>query len=237
MSIFSSIAVSADLLNASLDEFPPEFLMAFGLDTMDLSTPLGFYSFAFLFCQVCLAIQAANYGFSLVSVEERDLTADFLLAKPVSRAQILTTKLLAALTGLTLTNLAVWISSFVFINLYSDGSSYEIKVLVLLLGSIVIFQLFFLTVGVVISLLVRRMRSVTPFSMALAFGMYVLNAFGGMLGEDKLEVVTPFKHFDSNYIIANAAYDPLVLISIAAILISIGGSYALYLRRDIHSVV
>ena len=28
----------------------------------------------------CLAIQAANYGVALVSVEERDMTADFLLA-------------------------------------------------------------------------------------------------------------------------------------------------------------
>ncbi|MFA9402325.1 MAG: ABC transporter permease subunit [Anaerolineales bacterium] len=237
LSIFSSFAVSADLLNATLKEFPPEFLMAFGMDTMDLSTPLGFYTFAFLFCQICLAIQAANYGFSMVSVEERDMTADFLLAKPVGRAKILTTKFLAAFTGLTITNIVVWISSFVFINLYRDGRPFEIKLLLLLLGSIVVFQMFFLTVGVLISLLVKRVRSVTPYSMALAFGLYVLNAFGGMLGDDKLEIITPFKHFDSNYIIANAAYDPLVLISIAVIFVSVGGSYVLYLRRDIPSVV
>jgi len=237
LSIFSSIAMSAELFNAAMKEFPPEFLMAFGMDTMDLSTPLGFYSFAFLFCQLCLAIQAANYGFSMVSVEERDMTADFLLAKPVSRAKILTTKFLAAFTGLTITNIVVWISSFVFINLYRDGRPFEIKLLLLLLGSIVVFQMFFLTVGVAISLLVKRVRSVTPYSMALVFGLYVLNAFGGMLGDDKLEIITPFKHFDSNYIIANAAYAPLVLISIAVIFVSVGGSYVLYLRRDIHSVV
>jgi len=237
LSIFSSIAVSAELFNSALKEFPPEFLMAFGMDTMYLSTPLGFYTFAFLFCQICLAIQAANYGFSMVSVEERDMTADFLLAKPIGRAKILTTKFLAAFTGLTITNIVVWISSFVFINLYRDGRPFEIKLLLLLLGSIVVFQMFFLTVGVLISLLVKRVRSVTPYSMALAFGLYVLNAFGGMLGDDKLEIITPFKHFDSNYIIANAAYDPLVLISIAVIFVSVGGSYVLYLRRDIPSVV
>lgn len=237
LSLFSGFADSAELLNASLEKFPPELLMAFGLDIMDLSSPLGFYSFAFLFCQICFAIQAANYGFSLVSVEERDLTADFLLAKPVGRKKILTTKFLAALTGLTITNLVVWISSFVFINLYREGRTFETKPLLLLLGSIVVFQLFFLTVGLLISLLVRRVRNVTPFSMALAFGLYVLSAFSGMLGDDKLEIITPFKHFDPNYIITNAAYDPLVLISVAAILISVSGSYVLYIRRDIHSVV
>ena len=107
----------------------------------------------------------------------------------------------------------------------------------MLLGSIVVFQLVFLTLGVLISLLVRRVRSVTPFSMALAFGMYILNAFGGMLGEDKLEIITPFRHFDPNNIINNRIYDPLALISVAAILVSVVGSYWLYARRDIHSVV
>lgn len=199
---------------------------------------MGFYSFVFLFTQICLAIQAANYGFSLVSIEEREWTADFLLAKPVGRAQILTSKLLAALSGLTITNIVVWISSFGFINLFRGDRTYETKPLLLLLLSIVVFQLFFLTVGLVVSLLVKRIRSVTPYSMALAFGMYVLNAFGGMLGESALEKITPFKHFDPNYIIQHGAYDlPLVLISVSVIVISLVGSYVLYTRRDIPSVV
>lgn len=82
--LFPSMARDAALLNETLAQMPPELLTAFGMNGMDLSTVLGFFSFEFVFCQICLAIQAANYGFSLVSVEERDLTADFLLAKPVA---------------------------------------------------------------------------------------------------------------------------------------------------------
>ncbi len=238
LSVFSAIAVDMEALNDAMASFPKEFLMAFGMDGLDMSTVLGFYSFAFLFCQICLAIQAANYGFSLVSVEEREMTADFLLAKPVGRVKILTSKFLAAFTSLTITNAVVWISSFVFINMYRDGRAYEAKTLVLLLLSIVVFQLFFLTVGLLISLLVKKVRSVTPFSMALAFGMYVISAFGGMLGDAKLEIITPFKHFDPNYIISNAAYDvPLVLISVFVIILSVAGSYLLYTRRNIQTAV
>ncbi len=105
-------------MNELLAKFPPELRAAFGMDKMDLSTVLGFYSFIFLFVQLCLAIQASNYGFGLVSIEESELTADFLLSKPVSRAQVLTSKLLAALTSLTITNLVVWVSSFVAISLF-----------------------------------------------------------------------------------------------------------------------
>lgn len=164
------------------------------------------------------------------------MTADFLLAKPVSRAHILTSKLLAALTGLTITNIVVWISSFVFIGLFKGDREYDTGSLLLLLSSIVLFQLFFLTVGILISLLMKKVRSVTPLSMALAFGMYVVSAFGGMLGDAKLELITPFKHFEPNYILTHAAYDmPLVLISVSVILISITGSYVLYARRNINS--
>ena len=238
LSVFSSIAVDAKLLNEMMSSFPEEFLIAFGMMDIDMSTILGFFGLIFLFVQICVAIQAANYGFSLVSVEETDLTADFLLAKPVGRTKIMTSKLLAAITGLTITNLFVWISSFVFLRMYSDGGQFKTKPVLVLLISIAVFQLFFLAVGMLISLLVKRVRSVTPFSMALVFGLYVLNAFGGMIGEDKLEILSPFKHFEPNYILQHAAYDlPLAWISVAAIVISVVGSYVLYSRRNIRSAV
>jgi len=238
LSVFSTIAVDAKLFNEMMSSFPEELLIAFGMMDIDMSTILGFFGLVFLFIQICLAIQAANYGFSLVSVEETDLTADFLLAKPVGRTKIMTSKVLAAITGLAITNLVVWISSFVFLRMYSDGGQFETKPVLVLLISIAIFQLFFLTVGMLISLLVKRVRSVTPFSMALVFGMYVLNAFGGMIGEDKLEILSPFKHFEPNYILKHAAYDlPLAWISVAVIIISVVGSYVLYSRRNIRSAV
>ncbi|HAY84337.1 MAG TPA: hypothetical protein DCY42_05280 [Chloroflexi bacterium] len=238
LSAFNSIAADAAMLNEMMSKFPEELLIAFGMTDMDWSSITGFYALVFLFCQICLAIQASNYGFGLVSVEERELTADFLLAKPIGRTKILTSKLLSAFTGLTITNLVVWASSFAVINMVRDGKDYDVNALVVLLLSIVIFQLFFLSVGVFISLLVKRVRSVTSFSMALAFGMYVLSAFGGMLGDETLEIISPFKHFDPNYILANRAYDmPLVIISVGAILVSIVGSYILYQRRNIASAV
>jgi ABC-2 type transport system permease protein len=233
MSLFSSFAADAELLNEMMDKFPKELLLAFGMMDMDLSTVLGFFGLVFLFCQICLAIQAANYGFSLVSIEERELTADFLLAKPVGRPKILTSKLLSAISGLTITNIVVWIVSFISIQIFRGGREYDTRPLVLLLLSIVLFQLFFLSVGVVISLLVKRVRSVTPYSMALAFGMYVLNAFGNMIGEDSLEIISPFKHFEPHYIIKNAAYNlPLVLISLIVIIVSVAASYVLYSKRN-----
>jgi len=235
--MFPVFADQAALMNEFLARYPQELAAAFGLDRMDLATVLGFYSFIFVFIQLCLAIQAANYGFGLVSIEESELTADFLLSKPVSRAQVLTSKLLAAVTSLVLTNLVVWVSTFIAISLFREGRPYDMSTLLLLLASILIFQLFFLSVGLVISLLVKRVRSVTPYALGLAFGMYVLNAFSGVFGTVALELVTPFKHLDPTNIVQNGAYDvPLVVLNVAVTVVALAASYWLYMRRDIAAV-
>jgi ABC-2 type transport system permease protein len=236
-SFFSAFADQAEVLNQMLENFPVELRAAFGLDRMDLTEVLGYFSLVFLFVQLCLAIQAANYGFGLVSIEENELTADFLLSKPVSRTQVLTSKFLAALTSLTITNLVVWVSSFAAISLFRGEREYEPGTLLLLLLSILIFQLFFLCVGLVVSLLVKRVRSVTPYALGLGFGMYVLSAFSGIFGDVKLELITPFKHIDAAFIVVHKGYDtPLVLLNAAVTLIALVLSYWLYIRRDIRAV-
>jgi ABC-2 type transport system permease protein len=236
-SLFPVFADQAALLNGFMAKYPPQLRAAFGMNNMDLSTVLGFYSLLFMFIQLCEAIQASNYGFGLVSIEESELTADFLLSKPISRTQILTSKLLAALASLLITNLVIWVSTFAAIEIFCKGRDYDRGTLALVLGSIIIFQLFFLSVGLVISLLVKRVRSVTPYGLGLGFGMYVLSAFTGVFGQIWLELITPFKHLDAVYIVANRAYNtPLVLLNLAVSLVSLVASYWLYTRRDVPAV-
>lgn len=236
-SFFSIFVEQAELMNEMLAKFPKEFLIAFGMDNLNYHTLLGFISFYFLFIQLSLAIQAGNFGFGLVSIEENEMTADFLLTRPVSRPKILTSKLLAALAIMLLTNVVFWISLFTAISIFGEGREYDMKTMWLILIGVVIFQLFYFSVGLAISLLVKRIRSVTPYSLGLAFGTYVLSAFSGIFGDVKLEYITPFKHFDPAYIIDNAAFNtPLVLVNIAITMLALAASYWLYQRRDIHAV-
>jgi ABC-2 type transport system permease protein len=236
-SIYTGFADQAAIINQMLQKFPPALLEAFGLTHVDMSSVLGLYSLAVLFVMLCLAIQAGNYGFGLVSIEENELTADFLLTKPVSRSQVLTSKLLAALACLIITNLVVWVSSFAAIELFKGSHTYDAVILILLLKSLLIFQLFFLCVGLFISLLVKRVRSVTPFSLGLAFGSYVLSALGDVFSEVKLEWLTPFKHLDPSYIIQHGTPNwPMVVLNVTVSLAALILSYWLYLRRDIHAV-
>jgi ABC-2 type transport system permease protein len=236
-SLYPGFADQAALVEQMFAKFPPALRASFGLNQIDLATPLGFFGFLLIFVQLCLAIQAGNYGFGLVSIEENEMTADFLLTKPVSRSRVLISKLLAALSAMLLTTLAVWVFTFISLAAFAAGRSYNSTTLVLLMLSLPVFQLFFLSVGLAVSLIVKRVRSVTPYSLGLAFGAYVLAAFSGILGDVALEVITPFKHFDPSYIIQHNAWNaPLVLLNVAVSVIALGLSYWLYLRRDIPAV-
>ncbi len=236
-SLFPAFATQAALVQQMFQKFPPALLDAFGLNRMDMSSVLGFYSFLFVFVQLCLAIQAGNYGFGLVSIEETELTADFLLTKPVSRTQVLVSKFLAALSSILITELVVVVDTIIVVNVFNGGRTYDAGVLALLLVSMIILQLCFLSVGLVISLLVRRVRSVTPYSLGLGFGAYVLAAFSGLLGEATLEYITPFKHLDPAYIVLNKSFNtPLVLLNVAITLVALAVSYWRYFRRDIPAV-
>lgn len=237
-SIFPGFAGQAALVDELMKKFPPALLEAFGMSRLNMASVTGFYSIIFLFAQICLAIQAGNYGFGLVSIEEAEWTADFLLTKPASRVQILTSKLLAAFASLTLTNLVIWISTFLAIALFSDGREVNMNAVILMLLSVMIFQLFFLCVGLVISLIVKRIRSVTPYSLGLGFGAYILSAFSGIFGDVALEYITPFKQIDPAYIAEHGSFNtPLLLLNIGITVISLAASYWLYLRRDIKAAV
>ena len=238
MSLFQSFSKDSALVTQLMSSFPRELLIAFGMVDMDWSSILGFFGLVFVFIQVCLAIQAANYGFGLVSIEETEWTADFLMSKPIGRGQILTSKLLAAVTALGLTGMFVWLASFIYVIIFRGEQLIPLAPMLLLLFSMPVFQFFFLSVGMLISLLVKRIRSVTPFSMSLVFGLYILNAFGDMIGEKGLEILSPFKHFAPSAIIKNGAWDlPLVMISVVIIIIALTASYRLYAKRNIASAV
>ncbi len=232
---FPAFADQAEMLNRMMANFPPEFLQAFGMNGVDLSTVLGFYSLVFTFVQVCLAIQAANYGFGLLSVEEAERTADFLLTRPVSRRAIWASKVLAALSSLLATEAGVWAIAFVTVPAFAGGRSWDAALLAKLLLGLLPFQMAFFGVGLAVSTLVRRIRSVTPWGLGLGFGMYVLNAFSGMLGDTKLEWLTPFRHFDPPGIINSGAYSDLIWLSVAAAAAGLAVAWVRYLRRDIPS--
>lgn len=103
-SVYPAIANDAADFKRLLGGYPASVRAILGISLDSITSLLGFYSMIFTFITLCGAIQAMNLGVSILSKETRERTADFLLVKPVSRSAIVSSKLLAALTMLIITN-------------------------------------------------------------------------------------------------------------------------------------
>ena len=238
MLFFPAFSADADVVEKIMANYPEALLKAFGMSSgLSMASVLGYFSFTFAFTQLFLAIQAANYGFSVLSIEEREFTADFLLSKPVSRVTIFLGKFAAVTVALLITNVITWLSTFFSIELFKSDKLYDKDALMVLLISAFLFQMLFMVLGMVISVALKRVRNVLAFSMAISFGTYILNAVRSVVGGDALGYVSPFYYFDAGYIFEHGALSPgIPVIVMGIIIICIGTTIRLYSKRDIHSL-
>lgn len=238
LSFFPMIASNGESFMGAMESFPEELLAAFGMTPeLPMNTVIGYFSLTFTIVQIPLAIQAGNYGFNILSVEERELTADFIFTKPVKRRKIYFAKFLSAFTALTIVNIILWLSSLLAVFLFKSDDVVAWKHLNVLLSSTVFFQLFFLSIGMLISMLVKKIRSVISFSMALGFGTYIISSMGTIVSSGVLQYFTPYSYFQPKYILVEGTYNwPLTFVCFGVIAVSLVSSYFLYIRRNIASL-
>ena len=236
MSIYPAFSKEVDAFKKLMEGFPEPVRKAFGLSVDSMSSIIGFYSYTFLYITLCGAIQAMNLGTSIVSKEVREKTADFLLTKPVTRSQIMTSKLLAALTSLVITNVAYLTASSIMASIVKT-EDYSYKIFFMISITLFFIQLIFLVLGVVVSVLAHKIKSVLPISLGTVFGFFIAGMLASTIGDEAVRYITPFKYFDTNYIIRNSGYETsFVIVEIVFVIVAITASYIVYCKKDIHAV-
>jgi ABC-2 type transport system permease protein len=236
LAMFPAFSKEAEAFKKVMEGFPEPVRKAFGLTVDSLSSVLGFYAYTFLYITLCGAIQAMNLGTSIISKEVREKTADFLLTKPVTRTQIMTSKLLAALTSLIITNIAYLTVASIMASIVKT-TDYSYKIFFMLSLTLFFVQLIFVALGVVISVIVPKIKSVLPISLGTVFGFFIIGMLSSTVGDNAMRYITPFKYFDTNYIIKNSSYEvSFIIVETVFIIVAIVASYYVYSKKDVHAV-
>jgi len=234
--MFPSFSNDIEGMKSLLESYPEAVRKAFSFSIDTFSSILGFYSYVFAYIALCGSIQAMNLGLSVVSKEASDKTADFLLTKPVTRKQILTAKLFAILTSIIITN-AIYVITSIIMASFVSAALFDMKIFIMISLTMFFMQLIFMSLGVLISVILPKIRSVISISLSTVFSLYILSMFYSVVGGDGLRYLTPFKYYDTSYIMKNASYETsFVIFEILFIAASIGISYAIYSKKDIHAV-
>ncbi|MBD2868153.1 ABC transporter permease subunit [Paenibacillus arenilitoris] len=235
MAMFPSFAKDADAFREVLQSMPEAVMKAVGLQLDSITSLIGFYSYIFTYVTLCGSIQAMHLGTSILSKEGREKTADFLLAKPVTRGAVFAAKSLAALTLLLLTN-AVFFGAAGLIATAVKIASFDFGIFALITLSLLLIQLVFLAIGFAAALLLPRMKTVLPVTLGTVFAFFIISFIGASTGDGKLRYLTPFQYFDRSYIAAHGGYEPEFLIA-SAVIAAVCLTYGIvrYAKRDVQA--
>lgn len=235
LSIYPSFTKDVEATKASLANLPEAVRNALNISFGTFFTVAGFYSYLMTFVILAGAIQAMNIGTGIISKEITDQTVDFLLTKPIARARVVTYKILAALCLLIFTNIVFVLTSFITAQIVSKAS-FGSSAFILISLTLFFVQLAFLALGLLFSVAFPRIKSVIAVSLPTVFAFYIISTLGAILGNAEVRYITPFKFFDTNYIIIHKNYEiRFMLIELVFIVIAVAATYAIYKKRDIRS--
>lgn len=219
-------------MNELMKEMPVSLQNLFGVGVFDLSSALEFYAVMNIYILLLMGIQAVMLGSQILSKEERDRTAEFLLVKPVSRSEIITSKLFAALTILMVFWLVTVGSSYAILSNYAKPADF-LGGLLKLMAAAAAVQLLFVSLGAFLAGIMKNSKKSSAAGTATLLAMFLFSVTADILKEaDFLKYFSFFKYYDAKDILKRG-YSPVYpVISAVLIALMIFGTYYTYKRRD-----
>lgn len=208
------------------------FTAAFGMDKLNFGTLIGFYAVE---CGNILGLGGAFFAAlcaaGMLSKEEKDKTAEFLLTHPVSRVRIVTEKLLAVLAQITVLNVVIYGLSVA--SIAAVGEAVPWKEISLMHLAYYLLQLEMSGICFGISAFLRK--GSLGVGLGIATMLYFLNLVANIADVASfLKYITPYGYCEGADIVAsgslNATY---VLIGAVIGLCGIALAYLKYTRKDI----
>lgn len=208
------------------------FTEAFGMDQLNFGTLIGYYAIE---CGNVLGLGGAFYASLLaagiLSKEEKDKTAEFLLTHTVSRSRIITEKLISVLISVTAMNLIIYAISLG--SIACIGEAIPWKAVSLLHLSYYLLQIELGAICFCISAFTKS-GSVGA-GLGVSVILYFLNLVANIADSAKLlEYITPFGYCDGAAVVNDLKLDPVKLLIGGAISVfGLSMAYIKYIRKDI----
>lgn len=233
---FSAYAESGQSMNELLSQIPKSMKAVLGMGSFDLTTISGFYGMFYLYIVLMAGIHASMLGANIISKEERDKTAEFLMVKPVSRMTIITAKLFASLFNIMIFNLVTLVLSIVLLGKYASGEDITGEILILMAGMFFL-QLIFLSIGTGIAAVSKHPKPVASIATAVLLVCFILSSAINMYSKlDVFKYITPFKYFEAEKLLKEGGFQPVFLtLSFVMVTALIYGTYVFYRKRDLNA--
>ena len=208
------------------------FSAAFGMDRLNFGEFMGFFGVE---CGNILGLGGAFFsallGISVLSKEEREQTAEFLLTHPVSRRKIVMRKYISIMIQILFLNIAV--IAVTLLSMQIIGESLDNRPLFLLFLAYYVLQVEVASVCFGISAFLSHGGMGVGLGMAAL--LYFLNIIANLTEDAKfLKYITPFGYTEGADIIADECLNMEYLsVGLVFTVIGISAGFYRYCKKDI----
>lgn len=234
MTFFPSIGQKGlnEVFEAEIKAMPDFFVKALNLSIVDFSVYSNYFAYVFQFLLMAIAIYALIVGSSILLKEENEKTIEFLYANPISRNEIVTSKLFAGLTGLLMVNAFTLIITFI-IGYILGESKFELDLLTIY-GYSMITVFVYYAIGMLFSSILRSSGVVTT-SLGVFFLTYIISILSDLVDKLKfLSWASPFNYIIPMDILQKDIDMTKIVILIVIFVVSIIGSYIFYNKKQLY---
>jgi ABC-2 type transport system permease protein len=216
--------------------FMKRMMAAFGADVGKLTNILGFYStYNGIYFTLLGSIYSILFASRVVAKEEHERTAEFLLTKPVTRIEVMLSKLLAWLTYLLGLNFVIVITAFIGLEMVKGDQVYPVRAFLIMSCYSFLLMVLFGTIGLFLSILMKRGRSITSIALGIVLGGYFIDAVSKITRETNvIGYLSPFKFVDNDVLRAGYGFEWWRLLYLIGLSLVLAGlSMVIYKKKDI----
>ncbi|WP_461201206.1 ABC transporter permease [Anoxybacillus sp. TBDG-1] len=235
LSIFPQFAEQQKEVTKLLESLPPAMIKAFGMDQLSIGDLTGYYGVrVYMMTTLLGSVYATMLAANIVAKEENDKTIEFLLAKPITRREILTNKWLVVTANILTLNVISLLVSLIGFHM-AKGYDVLLKAVYLLTMAAVFLHFTFAAMAFLLSAVMRKTRNASSFALGLVFVTYFMSMMSSISDDlSFLKYASPFKYVDAAPIIHHLQLDALyVILMIGIISVSIVSAYIIYQKKDI----
>ena len=202
---------SGKMIDEMIKMFPKEMLIAFNMDIASMNTAFGWLKTeGFVFTLLIIGCYSAIIGSNILLKEENDRTIEYLNSLPITRNNIVMSKILTGL--IYILSMILLLGIFNYIGLTISGS-FDTKQYILLSITPIFPSIVIYFICMFLSTFTHKTKKMLGISLGMVLVSYVLNTISA-LGEitEFLKYFSIFSLADIRNVIINVEINPIMMI-------------------------
>ena len=223
-------------LQMLISNFPEGITRAMGMDVSAWTNILSYYSTYYgMHIMILTSVFSITVAGNILAKEERDGTADFLLTRPITREEIVISKVSAFFSLLILLLLIQLVVALSGMFLMGDKINLHHFFTLHIYGFFL--TIFFAGLGIFISLFPKRSKAITGTAVGIVLGSFIIHALSRISPDTEwIGYISPFKYADFNVIQFNYGLQLWRLFITGGLGIALFiGAFFIYRRKDIYT--